>query len=280
MHKMTRIVQTFLSVSLVIFLVGCSSKYRKLQKSTDVKEKMNGAFAYYDEGKYYKAATLFEEIAPLIRGAEEAEDILYKTAYCYYNQKQYIVAAHYFQRFYETYNRSPLAEDALYKRAFSKYLQSPRQSLDQSSTREAVEAMQNYLNYYPKSENKDEANRIIRLLEEKLANKAFNIAKQYYKVSRYKPAVSSLDNFRKDFPDSKFNEEANFLKIKAQFKYADLSINSKQKERFGELTEFYEEFVDKYPKSEFIEDAQKMYALSLEKLDELTDSKALSKTNK
>ena len=280
MHKMTRIVQTLLTVVFLSFVVSCSSKYRKLQKSTDVKEKMVGAFAYYEEGKYFKAATLFEEIAPLVRGAEEAEEILYKTAYCYYNQKQYIVAAHYFQRFYETYNRSPFAEDALYRRAFSKYLESPRESLDQSSTAEAVEAMQNYLNYYPESEKKEEASRIIVSMERKLASKAFHIAKQYYKISRFKPAVWALDNFRKDFPDSEYNEEASFLKIKAQYDYSDLSIWSKQLDRLTKVTKFYEDFVDKYPESKFINDAQKIYAQSLEKLDKISEIKALANKSK
>ena len=43
--------------------------------------------------------------------------------------------------------------------------------------------------------------------------KNFDNAKQYYKTRNYKSAIIALENFKKDFPDSKFNDQGMFLKI-------------------------------------------------------------------
>ena len=73
----------------------------------------------------------------------------------------------------------------------------------------------------------------------------------------------AFDNFKKDFPDSKFNEEITFLKILSQYNIAINSFQNLQEERFNDLIDFYLEFIDKYPESSYKIDAEKMYIESL-----------------
>jgi outer membrane protein assembly factor BamD len=88
----------------------------------------------------------------------------------------------------------------------------------------------------------------------------------------YKSALTAFENFRKDFPDSKFNEEVSFLKIETQFDFAEKSLYRKQKERYSSVKVFYESFIDTYPSSEFLEIAEKYYAISIDKLSKFADS--------
>ncbi|NBP71321.1 MAG: outer membrane protein assembly factor BamD, partial [Cytophagia bacterium] len=60
-----------------------------------------------------------------------------------------------------------------------------------------------------------------------------------------------------------------FLVIDAEFQLAEQSITSKQKERYEKLIEDYKNFIDRYPSSERLREAEKMYTQSLEQLNRL-----------
>jgi outer membrane protein assembly factor BamD len=79
----------------------------------------------------------------------------------------------------------------------------------------------------------------------------------------------ALNNFKNNFPDSKFLEEAYFLVIDAEYALAQQSIITKQSERYKAVVEYYQEFLDKYPESKFLREAEKQYADSLEKVNSL-----------
>ena len=83
----------------------------------------------------------------------------------------------------------------------------------------------------------------------------------------YKAAIVALNNFKNNFPDSEFLEEAYYLVIVSEYRLAEQSIFSKQEERYKGVVEHYKEFVDKYPSSSFLREAEKLYADSLEKLN-------------
>jgi outer membrane protein assembly factor BamD len=55
--------------------------------------------------------------------------------------------------------------------------------------------------------------------------------------------------------------------VVAEYKLAQQSIYSKQIDRYKAVVEHYKEFIDQYPESKFLKDAEKMYGESLEKLN-------------
>ena len=135
-----RLLFSFLSL---LILMGCSD-FRKIQKSTDWREKYDAAIRYYergDKGDYIKASMLFEEILPIIRGMPEAENANFYYAYCHFHQHLYVEGAFYFKTFYETYSRSEFAMESMYMYAYSLFMDSPVEELDQSSSAEAIAAM-------------------------------------------------------------------------------------------------------------------------------------------
>lgn len=270
MRDMSRLVRYMALMMLIITCASCT-KFRKLQKSTDWKVKYEAALDYYEKKDYYRSSVLLEEILPIIRGTEEAEKANFIYAYTYFYQNQYILSAHYFKTFTEVYGRSEYVEEAAYMNAYSLYKQSPQPSLDQTSTYEAISALQMFLNKYPLSKYSDEAETLINELQVKLETKAYDNAKLYHKLSRYKAALIAFDNFANDYPDSKFNPELAFLAVETAHDYADVSIRSKQEERYREAVERYEKMVDKYPNSPFIKEGEKIYMESMEQLATFAD---------
>lgn len=253
---------------IAISILSCS-KFRKIEKSDDWRVKYEAAIQYYEKEDYYRASLLFEQIKPIIRGLPEGEKVEFYLGYCHYNQEYYLLASHQFKQFYETYARSEYALEAQYMYAYSLYANSPSYNLDQTSSYEAIAAMQTFINRYPTSKFRDDATKVIDELQQKLEKKGYENAKQYFKMERYSAAIVAFETFVNDFPDSEFKEEVSYLKFVAQYNYADRSIQSKQLERFRKANDYYLAFIDAYPESDYIKEAEKKYGTSLQKVSEL-----------
>ena len=258
----------FLLVLTVSMLQSCS-EFRKLQKSTDWEKKYKAAVRYYEEEEYYKASVLLDQVLPIIKGTADGERASFLRAYAYYHQQQHILSADYFKEFARVYSRSEYAIEAAYLSAHSLYMQSPDYNLDQSSTYQALNAFQTFLNKNPYTEFSPKTANMIDELQQKLEKKNFENARLYYKLERWKPALVAFETFEDEFPDSKLNEEIKFMAIDAEYQYASQSIRSKQKERYHKTIELYEEFIDTYPNSKLLKDAEQRYSKALEEIDKL-----------
>jgi outer membrane protein assembly factor BamD len=267
-----RKVPLLLSFVLVLVMAVSCSKFRKIEKSEDWRVKYEAALVYYEKKDYYRASVLFENILPIVRGLPEGEKVQFFLAYCQYYDRLYLLASEQFKTFYETYGRSAFAEEARYMYAYSLYVASPNTNLDQTSSIEAMGAMQEFLNRYPNSKFRDQAIQAILTSQEKLEKKGFENAYQYYKMRMYTAAVVALNNFKSNYPDSEYLEEAYYLVIDAEYKLAQKSITSKQRERYNAVVEHYKEFLERYPSSGFLKDAEKLYAESLDKLNSLKNT--------
>ncbi len=271
----------FLFLALA-FLASCS-KFTRAMKHPDWKVRYAAANAYYEKGDFYRASMLLEELVTIIKNDKAAEDIHYKFANSCAEEKRLVDAEYYFRTFYATYRQSPKAEEALYLASLTLSKMSPQWYLDQENTRLAIESLQDFINRYPKSPRAADASQIIINLREKQEIKAYNNAKLFYKLDRHKSAVIVLDNFQKDFPDSKYKEEAAFLALEALFAFADASFAEKQDERYREVIARYETFLDKFPKSEYLRQAQNIFSAARRGLQTLANKAAdptLEKTEK
>lgn len=271
MFKSIRI-QLSLLIILSISLPACKSEYQKVLKGNDLPKKYEMAKKYYNDKDYFRAFQLLDELVNVYRGSEEAENIYYYYAYCHYGLKDMITARFHFQNFAETYPRSKYAEECRYMAAYCYYLDSPEFTLDQDNTYKAIEAMQLFINMYPKSERVAECNTLIDRLREKLESKSYYNAKLYYNIGDYKSAIFAFRNSIIDFPDSKYKEEMMFLTIKSAFLYAEMSIESKKSERFLETMEYYQTFVDSYASSKYLKEAQSIFNTSITKIEQLKKS--------
>ncbi len=261
-----RIPSSRITLFLLLLLAVSCSKFRKIEKNPDWRVKYEAAMRYYDKRDFYKASVLLEQVMPIIRGLPEAEKAQFYLAYCQYHERLYLLASEQFRAFYETYGRSGLSEEARYMYAYSLFKSSPGSNLDQTGSIEAMASMQEFLNRYPTSKYREQALDVIFTTQDRLDQKGFDNAKQYYRMRQYKAAVVALKNFQDNFPDSKHLEEARYLIIASQYQLAEQSIYTKQRERYQEVVNIYIEFIDRYPSSAFLKDAEKMYTDSLEKL--------------
>jgi len=244
-----------LLIVLLIAVAGCKSKFEKLKASNDNAKKYQAAIALYNKKDYNKALQLFETLVQRYRGQAQAEDLYYYYAYTNYRLKDYTSASYHFKQFSDTYPSSQRAEECNFMSAYCYYLDSPVYSLDQENTTKAIDKLQLFINLYPKSERVAEASKLIQNLRDKLERKAYENAKLYLTIGDYQAAVIDFGNVLRDYPDTKYAEEMEFLTIKAQYEYAQHSDVTKQEDRFKTAITFKKQFADKYPTSKYMADA-------------------------
>jgi len=246
---------------IALTIAGCKSQFEKLRLSNDVKKKYSEALKLYNKKNYAKALILFEDLSQKYRGREEAEELNYYYALTLYKLRDYTTARYQFKTFADTYPTSKWAEECRYMSAYCYYLDSPKYSLDQENTYKAIDALQLFINFYPKSERAVDASKYIGLLRAKLEDKAFANAKMYYElggydITNYKASVVALKNAQVDYPDIKYAEEMDLLIVRSQFAYAKNSYEIRQEDRFNEAIGYANEFMEKYPESKLLPEAQ------------------------
>jgi outer membrane protein assembly factor BamD len=261
-------------IILILFAIiqfGCNKEtFQKILKNDDYELKYQKAKLYYEEEKYQKALQLYEQLIPYEKGKERGEEVLYYYSMCNYNLKDFILAGYYFRYFSNTYPNSEFNEECLYLSAYCYYLDSPKPTLDQTPTEEAILAFELFLSLYPNSNKLDTCNILIDDLRFKLQEKSYNNSKIYYDLGYYNAASLALENSLADYPDSPFKEELLYYQIKTNYDYASNSIESKQEERYQKAIKKYKSYIKYFPTGKYIKEVEKINADCQEKIINLS----------
>ncbi|RYD76250.1 MAG: outer membrane protein assembly factor BamD [Sphingobacteriales bacterium] len=254
-------------------LPACNS-YQKLLKSDDVALKFQKAEEYYNKKDYQRALPLLEDLLTYYRGSAQAEKVYYMLADTYFQMENYQLSTYQFKSFADAYPLSELAEKAYFYYAYSLYKGSPRKDLDQGNTGNAITAFQLFTSKYPDSKQVDEANKYIDELRAKLEVKAIDNAMLYYKIENYKSAVWALRQVITDFPATKQRENLEFHIIKSSYLLAERSVESKQKERYANTVQYFNEFRERYPKSAYDSELNRMIKDANSKVEKLKNNRS------
>lgn len=268
---MPKINKGILIFSALLLLLASCSKYQRLLKSDDVMLKKEKAIEYYNNGDYHRALGLLTDIIPAFRGTAHAEELNYYYAMAHYKQRDYILAAHYFKSFTQAFPRSEHNEEFLFLSAYCQYLLSPRPSLDQQPTREAIRELQGFVNRYPQSEKVEQANQLIDELRLKLEIKTFESAMLYFNIRDYMAAVRTFNIVIRDYPDTDFREEAMYYIVRSHFLYAENSIQDRQLDRYKNVEEAHRRLTNRFPDSEYLPAADRMLRTARENISRLEE---------
>jgi len=263
----------FLFTAFVAFLLSsCSSTFEKVQKSKDFEYKLTKADEYYNSKQYGKANMLYEELLTVYKGTKNFEIIYFKYAYTFYNQKSYLPASYHFKNFADLFPKSPKAEECEYLNSLCLYKLSPDYTLDQTNTVKSIGEMQTFVNTHPDSKRIKDANKIIDESREKLEVKDLYSAELYFKIKQFKAASVAFEQLIRKYPDSKKSEYYHLMVAKAYYRYALNSIPDKQEERLNTVIADYKDFIEKFPKSQYRSEIEKINSLSLQSLKKISKS--------
>ena len=247
----------FLIICAALFFSSCS-QYQKVLRKDDMGQKYAFADSLYQKKKYKKALKLMEQLVPAYRGKPQGEKLNFIYANTLYNLGDFYASGYQFERFTQAYPQSDSTEVASYKSAKSFYQLSERFSLDQAQTYKGLEKLQEFINAYPNSDKRPEANTLVTELRTKLEKKQFEIAKQYYRIEDYKAAIEAFDNFIADNPGTVYREKAFLYRIKAAYDLAIKSLPYLVQERLLTAKGYYNSYMKYYKDTESTAEANEI----------------------
>lgn len=259
----------YLFLSLLIFLFASCGEYNKILKSTDTLVKLEYGKKYYEEGKYSRSASLLEEVFPVLRATHYGEECLYLLAQSYYNMKDYITASEYFKTYYTIYPRGEYTELARYYSAYGLYLESPDPRLDQTDTYRSMQQFQDFMEYYPQSDKKDEVQQALFDMQEKLALKELMAVRLYYNLGdylvysfpggNYLSCVITAQNALRSYPYTKYREELMYYIFKSRYEIAVNSVEEKKDFRYRDVIDEYYSYLNEFPEGNYMKEIKKLY---------------------
>ena len=265
--------QKFIIVLASLLALTACGEYQQAQKSTDYDYKLDFAKRAFEQKKYVQASTILTDIVTVFKGTEKAEDALYLLALSHYENKDYINSGAYFKTYYTRYPKGKYTELARFYTGYGYYLDSPETQLDQTGTVQAIEELQGFLDYYPKSDKVSIAQNAIFELQDKLTLKELQNAQLYYNLgnymgNNYESAVIVAKNAIKDYPYSRYKEDLELLVLKARYQEASQSINEKKAERFRVVIDEYYSFINNYPDSPNRKEADNIFKIAQNNIKE------------
>lgn len=251
---------------LLMLLASCG-EYTKVLKSNDVNYKFEYAKKAYDQKKFLQASTILNDIITPLRGGPNGEEALFLLAMSYYENKDYLNSAVYFKTYYNRYPKGKYAELARFYSGYGYYLDSPDPQLDQTNTIKAIEELQGFLDYFPKSDRVTVAQNAIFEMQDKLTLKELQNAQLYYNLgnylgNNYESAIIVSQNALKTYPYSKYKEDFELLILKSKFQEAKQSVNERQSDRYRDVIDEYYSFINNYPDSRHKKEAETIFKIA------------------
>lgn len=245
-----RFMKKYLIVLLAFFaLSACNRQQDLAMKSADKDYILKVANEKFEKKKWADALALYERLSNLVAGTDDAPNVVYNSAYANYYDKNYKLAGHQFKNFSVTFPQDKRAEDAAYMSALCFYEGSMDYNLDQTSTDLAINELQNFLTSYPNSEKSKNINELIDELTYKLEFKAYENAKQYYKMADYKAANVAFENVLNDFPSTKLADKIYEYILKSKYELAVNSVYDLKKDRIENAIAFTKQVEREMPNS-------------------------------
>ena len=244
---------------LSVVLLSCKTEMDRAMKSADKDFILKVANEKFANKKWADALALYDRLPNLVAGTDDAPNVVFNSAYANYYDKNYRLAANQFKNFTLSFPQDPRKEEAAYLSALCYYEGSLDYNLDQSNTESAITELQNFINEYPDSERSKNINELIDELSYKIEFKAFENAKQYFKMGEYKAASVAFENVLEDFPATKLRSKIYDIILKSKYELAINSVYDLKKERLDAAASYAKRVSNELPNTDYAKTANDLY---------------------
>lgn len=261
--------KNILWIIFVALALNSCSPYHQLLKSNDVPRKYDESLRLFNDGKYSKAFDMMDNVLPSVIGSTKEDTLTFLMGKAAYKLNDFASSAQMMDQYRNKFTRSPYTPEAEYLYGMSFYEMSLPSSKDQSDTKRALIAFNEFLTRYPEDSNVVDIQKKIEELTAKIYTKVFDNAALYYKLGQYNSAVTALRAALKENPEIPYREEMMFLICKSWFSYAENSIYSRQLDRYLKMIDSYYNFKTAYPEAsdKYSRELERMLAIAKEFTD-------------
>lgn len=261
-----------ISISAALLLSSCAHEFNQVFKTSDYNYRYEFAKECFAQGKFTQAITLLNDLIAIEKGTDNGEESLYMLAMAQYCNRDYEAASATFRKYFQSYPKGDFAEQASFYVGQSLFESMPDPRLDQSSTVGAINAYQNFMDYFPESSLREEAQKRLFILQDNLVMKEYLSAELYYNLggyfgninsnteSNYESCIITAQNALKTYPYTTMREKFSLLIMKSKFELAQNSSEEKRVERYRDAEDECYGFLNEFPESENCKTAEKFIA--------------------
>jgi len=258
---MKRTLSVFWLFAVLFLFSGCAGEYNKMFKSTYYDYRYEYAKQCFAMGKFGYAENLLIDMISYKKGSDDGEECLYMLAMSQYKNKDYDAASNTFKKYFTSYPKGRYAENALYYVGQSLYESAPEPRLDQTPTVGAIDAYQQFLDFFPNSPLRKSAQERLLDLQDKLIQKELLSAQLYFNLggyfgnvnsgneSNYISCIVTAQNALKTYPYSRWREDFALLIMKSKYQLAENSTEERRIERYRDAEDECYGFLNEYPDS-------------------------------
>ncbi|HWK10610.1 MAG TPA: outer membrane protein assembly factor BamD [Vicinamibacterales bacterium] len=174
--------------------------------------------------------------------------------------ESFVLAINEYREFLSFYPTNDRADYAQFKLAMAHFYQMRKPERDQSETREAIAALQTFVDRYPRSPLADEGRQRLREAKDRLDDSDYRVGLFYYRAKWYPGAVDRLKAL--------IDRDPEYTRRDAVYYYLAESYVALKRE--AEALPYYERLVKEFEQSEYLDPSKK-------RIDELKASLASKK---
>ena len=255
----------------IALLSSCAAEFNRVYKSNDIDYKYEFAKECFAIGKFNQAVVLLQELVTIQKGTDKAQECLYMLGMAEYCDRDFESASETFKKYFSSYPKGIYAEQACFHIGQSLYQSTPEPRLDQTATVGAINAYQEFIDFFPESSYKERAQQRLYELQDKLILKEYLSAKLYYNLgeyfgncinggSNYEACIVTAENTLKTYPFTSMREDFYLLIMKSKFELAEQSVEEKRIDRYREAEDECYGFINEFPESKDRATAEKYIA--------------------
>ncbi len=244
MRAKSQLIHTLLLIAvvgLILALVGCAAGGPSGLVSNP-RAQYDYAMEKFTAGHYSEAIKQFQRLLLGFPGLSYIDSAQYYYARSYQESGEYHLAVGEYKRVVNNFPSSDLVDDAQYMIGLCYFQAAPdNPGLDQTDTEDAIRYLKNFINDYPYSPRKAEAEQTLAEATERIVTKQLKNGKQYYKLGYLKAARIYFEDLVTSYPKSDLAPEALYL----------LARIDERQEKYTDARDKLNNLINAFPDSEY-----------------------------
>ncbi|MCR9130531.1 MAG: outer membrane protein assembly factor BamD [Alphaproteobacteria bacterium] len=216
-----------LIIASVLAACGANDREQLAYVETPVERLYNLGFDALERRRFDEAAAYFDEVERQHPFSEWARRSMLMAAYANYEAQLYSEAISDAERFIALHPGSSSAPYAYYLIAISHYEQIYDVGRDQSTTRNALQALEQVVNRFPETPYAQDARLKMDMTRDHLAGKEMSVGRWYLRNGYYLASINRFQNVIRDYQTTSHTPEALHRMVEA---YVALGVDEEARQ--------------------------------------------------
>ncbi len=195
----------------VLLVASCGGPY-KARRIEMPDQKLALADELFGRGKYDRSAVEYKDFLATFAGDERSDYAQFRLAESYRLDEQYAIAAVEYRILVSDYGYSDYVDDAFFLEGLCAFEQTNRPERDQTKSYEALNRINRFMQIFPSSPRREEAEKIRMKIHDQLGKKDFLNAKLYYSMHRDEAALIYFDKVIASYPSTMWAQRSHYYR--------------------------------------------------------------------